>query len=524
MANRLKMALIDSITTLHKQGWSQRRIARELGINRESVSRHLRQALLESKPANAPTGSAAGAEQSKPAIAPTGSDTGTAAPKVRRAGRLSDCEQYRQLIVGWCEQGLHCQRIYQDLLTEHGYRGSYYSVRRFVHRLQRVSELPMRRLECEPGEEVQVDFGRGAFVVEQDKRRRPHVFRVVLSYSRKGYSEVVSRQTTEAFLRCLENAFWHFGGVPRRIVLDNLRAAVSHADWFDPELNPKVQAFARHYGTVFWPTRPYTPRHKGKVERGVDYVQRNALKGRTFVSLDAQNRHLADWEQNVADTRIHGTTKRHVGLVFREVEQAALLALPLARFPLFHEAPRTVHRDGHIEVARAYYSVPPEYLGKRLWVRWDGRLVRIFNDRLEQIALHVQHEAGRFSTQDQHLANEKISSVERGASWLLGRVRHIGPQTTRWAEALVQARGVEAVRVLQGLLGLTKRHASAALERACGIAHSHGDYRLRTLRRLLERDAPRQELFAFAEQDPVIRPLSEYTQFVHDAFQKGATS
>src|SRR5262249_48794934 len=151
------------------------------------------------------------------------------------------------------DRDLSSQRIYQDLVSEHGFAGSYYSVRRFVGRLGPRSELPVRRMECAPADEVQVDFGRGAPVVEADGRRRsPHVFRVVLSHSRKGYSEAVPRQTTEVFLRAIENAFWHFGGVPRRVVLDNLKAAVKQADWFDPELNPKVQAFARHYGTVFW--------------------------------------------------------------------------------------------------------------------------------------------------------------------------------------------------------------------------------------------------------------------------------
>jgi transposase len=189
-------------------------------------------------------------------------------------------------------------------------------------------------LECAPGEEVQVDFGRGAPIVNAEGRRRPHVFRVVLSHSRKAYSEAVPRQTTEAFVRALENAFWHFGGVPRRIVLDNLRAAVTQADWFDPELNPKVQAFAQHYCTVFLPTRPYTPRHKGKVERGVGYVQDNALKGRTFASLNEHNQFLATWEQNVADTRIHGTTRRHVGQVFLQIERPALLPLSAGHFPV----------------------------------------------------------------------------------------------------------------------------------------------------------------------------------------------
>src|SRR6202043_2769935 len=166
-----------------------------------------------------------------------------------------------------------------------------------------------------------------------------------------------------------------FGGVPQRLVLDNLRAAVSKADWYDPDLNPKVRSFGRPYGVALLPTRPYTPRHKGKIERGVDYVQENALKGRTFSSLVQQNAFLHSWEETVADTRVHGTTRQQVGKLFLEVERPALRPLPAARFPFFHEGQRTVHRDGHVEVARAYYSVPPEYLARRLWVRWDGRLV-----------------------------------------------------------------------------------------------------------------------------------------------------
>ncbi len=126
---------------------------------------------------------------------------------------------------------------------------------------------------------------------------------------------------------------------------------------------------------MFLPTRPYTPRHKGKVERGVDYVQENALKGRTFASLEEQNRFLRDWELTVADTRVHGTTRRHVGNHFDQVERAALLPLPPDPFPSFREARRMVHRDGHVEVDRAYYSVPPEYLARQVWVRWDARMV-----------------------------------------------------------------------------------------------------------------------------------------------------
>jgi hypothetical protein len=139
----------------------------------------------------------------------------------------------------------------------------------------------------------------------------------------------------------LENAFRHFGGVTATVVIDNLKAGVIRADWFDPEINPKLAEFARHYGTVILPTRPAMPRHKGKVEASVKYAQNNAVKGRSFGSLAAQNSFLSEWERNVADTRIHGTTRRQVGKLFAEVEKPALQPLPAGLFPVFEEARRS---------------------------------------------------------------------------------------------------------------------------------------------------------------------------------------
>ncbi|HEY2857135.1 MAG TPA: IS21 family transposase [Terracidiphilus sp.] len=534
MSNLLKVAMIDLILSLHRQGLSQRRIARELDLNRETVARYLSRASAESKPANAPPGSIAPEAEPKPANAPSGSvvsgdktDRNLSPPNLtsdntaRHRGRTSDCERWRAIIQSKCDLGLSAQRIYQDLTTEHSFTGTYYSIRRFVRRLVPPREFPFRRLECGPGDEAQVDFGKGAPVVGPDgKRRKTHLFRIVLSHSRKAYSEVVHRQTTDDFLRCIENAFRHFGGAPRRLVLDNLRAAVTKADWFDPELNPKVRSFGEHYGVVFLPTRPYTPRHKGKVENGVGYAQDNALKGRVFASLPGQNSFLLEWELTVADTRIHGTTRRQVGKHFTDAERGALLRLPLEPFPSFHEERRTVHRDGHIEVKRSYYAVPPEYLGRVVWARWDGRMVRIFNERMQQIATHTRREPGGFSTPPEFIAAEKISAVERGAAWLLGKVAtRLGPRSAAWAEAMVKARGIEGTRVLVGLLSLSGRHSTSAIEQACETALGYAAFRLRTIRALVKRQAPKQEVMPFLSVHPVIRPLSEYGQFAHDAFQ-----
>jgi transposase len=490
MANQLTMADIDRILTLHTTQHSNREIAALLGLSRETVGKYIARAKAQNQP-NAPTGSV---------------DASTPGPS-------SECESFREQILAKVEQGLQAVRIHQDLVEEYGDSApSYYSVRRFVSRVKKKTPLPFRRLETEPAEEAQVDFGTGALVRMADgKTRRPWVFRIVLCHSRKAYSEVVWHQTTEAFVQCLENAFRYFGGVPKRLVIDNLKAAVAQADWYDPEVHPKLQSFARYYATVILPTKPYTPRHKGKIENSIKYVKQNALKGRTFPSLAEENQFLLDWEARVADQRIHGTTKQQVGKLFEQAERRALLPLPAERFPFFHEARRAVHRDGFVEVDKAFYSVPPEYVGHRLWARWDARLVRLFNDRWEQLIVHAKTEPGRFRTAPEHIPQEKVSAVERGTDALLRQIATIGPFTRQWAEATAQARGVEAVRVLVGLKHLAGKHDSAALEDACRVALSHAAYRLRTIRQLLKRGGDEQRQFDFLEEHPIIRPLKDYS-------------
>lgn len=521
MANWLKMAMVQTIEALFRQGWSRRRIAREVGIHRETVGKYIQQLTAgPPKPANPTLGKEADCGPPGAFSAEMGGPKPATEATPGTAGVPSKCETLRAAILSKLELGLSAQRIYQDLRAEHDFKGSYSSVKRYVRRLGKTTPLPFRRMECGPAQECQVDFGKGAWVETEDgKRKRPWLFRIVLSNSRKAYSEAVWKQTTENFIRAIENAFIAFGGVTQTIVLDNLRAAVTKADWFDPELNPKIEEFARHWGTVFLPTKSYTPRHKGKIERGVGYAQENALKGRKFKSLLAQNDFLQHWEANVADVRIHGTIKRQVRKQFEEVERPALLPLAAERFPFFHEGQRKVHTDGHVEVDKAYYSVPPEYYRHDVWVRYDSRLVRVFDHRFQLIATHVRVEPGRFSTQDTHIASEKISRVEKGAEYLLGRAARVGPKTALWAKAVMEERGIQGVRVLNGLLSLTTRHSAAQMETACELALSHGAYRLRAVRHLLDHPS-RQENFEFMEEHPLIRKMADYQDFIKVNFKK----
>jgi transposase len=533
MANQLKVAVVQAIIGLLEQGWRHRRIARELGVHRETVARYDRlrrqagskpanvtpgsDSISHSKPAN-PTPGSNPNHDSKPANGSTALTTGVTATSEGMApwaaGPPSRCQPFAAIIQQKLDQELSAQRIWQDLVDEHGFDGSYSSVKRFVRRLGRGQPLPFRRMECAPGEEAQVDFGSGAWIVQDGKKRRTHVLRIVLSHSRKGYSEAVLKQDTETFIRVLENAFSAFGGVPKVLVIDNLKAAVKKADWFDPELNPKITAFARHYGCVILPTKPYTPRHKGKVESGIKYVKNNALKGRVFDSLSAENACLCHWERQVADTRIHGTTRQQVAKIFGEIEQPALLPLPAERFPSYHEGRRRVNRDGHIEVARAYYSVPPEYLGHRVWVRWDSRLVRIYNDRFQGIAVHPRVDDGHFQTHRSHLATQKIAAIERGVEAMLAQAAYLGHDAGCWAQQMLAVRGIPGVRVLQGFLSLAKRHRAAHINRASQTALAASCFRLRPLRHLCRQYAQTESETDFTDDHPIIRPLTEYQQLL----------
>jgi len=164
--------------------------------------------------------------------------------------------------------------------------------------------------------------------------------------------------------------------------------------------------------------------------------------------------------------------------------------------------------------------VPPEYLGREVWVRWDSHVVRVFNHRFEQIAMHAKGDYGRFTTDARHVDPRKRGGIERGSAWLLNKASLIGPHTGRWAEQMLGQRGIEGVRVLLGLINLSHRHPADAIEQACKAACTHGAYRLHTIRELIGRQSDHQEQFEFIDEHPIIRSLAEYGQLVHTAFRE----
>jgi transposase len=506
------MADVKRIEALLGLGWSQRRIAREVGCRRETVGRYQR--LREAKPANLIAGSGDGEKRPNPIA---GSEVGK--PK---SGPTSIAHLHRDFIAAGVERGLSAQRIWQDLVEERGYNAGYLSVQRYVRRIRGARREVADVMEHPPGEEAQIDFFRSpALVLDGEGRwRHPWVMRMTLSCSRHGYEEGIWRQQQEPFLRVQENAFEAFDGVPRVVRLDNTRTGVTRACLYDPDVNEIYMAFARHWGFVPLPSRPSHPQEQGVQERGGGYVKGNALKGRRFESLEEHNEFLRRWNRNVAQLRIHGTTRRQVLTHFLEVEQPALQPIPGTRFEMFEVGTRTVHMDGFIEVAGAYYPVPHQLLRQEVRVRWNDRLVRVFHDGRE-VRVHArEHRVGIFvPVRAGDRPAHKPARQQAYQEHLLARAGRVGEKTLAWAHAAVEERDVRAYRLLQGVLSLTRAHPRERVDWACGIALENRSFRYATLRRLVETAAERAPEVRpqLTQEHELIRPLQQYARMAAEA-------
>jgi transposase len=503
MANVLKMEKQILIQQLLALGWSYRRIQAETGIRRETVAKYDLRRSENARPV------------SKPAKVPTDLSN---CPPINSISR-SHAARYDQIIRKKLSKGLHAKRIYQDLVTEFGYPHSYDSIKRYVRSIKKKSPKVYARIHTPPGQEAQVDFGQGAPTLKNGKYVKPWLFKMVLSFSRHSYEEVVRHQDVETFIRCHENAFASFGGVPELIRLDNLKSGVLKANLYEPILNPAYEAFAKHAGFVPLPCLPRKPEHKGKVESGIGYTQNNALKGLKFESLDAQNAHLRHWNKTWAGTRIHGTTKKQVRAVFAESERHILKPLPKASFPFFKLSSRTVHPDGHIEVDRAYYSVPHKYIGQRVTVHYNSLWVKAFV-RGNRVAFHKKAGSGRFKTERNHLPQNKSISSEEYKQHLLHQAQKIGPECVKWARLALKTRNQLAFRAIQGVLRLSDKYAHETINHACSEAARMGRLRYHTVKLLCDDNlrtheyGPNPQTELLQEHD-IIRSIDDYQNIVN---------
>ncbi len=402
---------------------------------------------------------------------------------------VSSVEPYRDVVVQLYSEGVEGTAILQRL-TERGYRGSLSSIYRFLHRLDPPQPTVTVRIERDPGTEAQVDFGYAGRMIDPTTKqlRKSWAFVMTLAYSRHQYVEFVFDQTLPTWIALHGHAFHFFGGVPQRIVLDNLKAGITQACFDDPQVQTTYRECAEHYGFLIAPCRPRTPEHKGKVEQGgVHYVKRNFLGGRAPTLITQANQDVRQWCLTTAGQRIHGTTKAQPLQRFQTVERPQLLPLPPMPYDLATWKQVRLHRDCYVVFEQAFYSAPFRLIGQRLWVRGGSQDVRIYTATYELVATHPRaQQPGERHTQPDHLPPEKLPGVLWSRDLCRAMAAEIGPATTEVVQSLLADRVVDRHARVVRLLRLRDRVGDQRLEAACARALRFGDLTYLTIKRILD--------------------------------------
>ena len=405
----------------------------------------------------------------------------------------SSVASYREDIQGWLEQGLRPRIIFQKLNVRPGFTASESAVYRLCKKIK-ASAPPevFVRLETLPGEVAQVDFGEVHALIDPATQTpcRTWVFTMVLAWSRHQFVEFVFDQTLTTWLLCHQHAFEFFGGVPKRVVIDNLKAAVvkAYTQDRDAEVTRAYAECAEHYGFLIDPCLPVHPRHKGKVERGgVQYVQQSlAPLLEPDTTLPEANAQARTWVLGKAGLRIHGTTHQVPLTRFVQTEQAALKPLPRTAYDPAVWKQVKLHRDGHIVFEKAFYSAPCRLVGQTLWVRAGLREIRLFAGDFQLVATHTRAtQAGQRLTQLDHLPPDKVRGATINRELCRAEAQDIGRATTQVIDELLESRPVDKLRTALRVLELADKYTPARLEAACARGIAFGDTSLTTLKRIL---------------------------------------
>lgn len=474
-------------------GQSDRAIARETGIHRKTVARYRvwaeEQGLLDSP---------------LPSLGELHRRLEETMPPSPPPQNVSTVEPYRKVVEDLRRRGVERAAIYQRL-KERGYTGSYSAVYRFVRTMEPAEPQVTVRVETRPGEEAQVDFGYAGKMIDpaSGKLRKTWAFVMTLSWSRHQYVEFVFDQKVETWLRCHRNALAFFGGVPERIVPDNLKAAIVRACWEEPEAQQAYRECAEHYDFLISPCRPRTPQHKGKVEKGgVHYVKRNFLGGREPTAITQANQDVLVWCNTTAGRRVHGTTKERPLERF-EVEKETLKPLPTNPYDLAVWKQAKVQRDCYITFEGAYYSVPFRLVGRRVWVRGGVQQVQVYTSDYCLVATHPRaQKAGQRLTHHNHLPPHKLPGLTITRETCRTQAAEVGPATEEVVHRLLDHRPEDRLRSAGRLLRLAERFGPDRLEKACRRALHFGDPTYRTVKRTLERGLEEEELEPVVQSSP----------------------
>jgi len=398
---------------------------------------------------------------------------------------------HHEYISEQLKAGVRMSTIHQRLRDEHGLAVSVQSLRRYVaaNVPEEVRRSQVRVLDPRPagaGEQAQIDYGQLGRWLDPvtGKAHTIWAFVMVLCCSRHMFVRPVTKMDQRAWTECHVAAFEFFGGVPARLVPDNLKTGVDKPDLYDPKLNRSYAELAAHYGCLVDPARALKPRDKARVERPMPYVRDSFWRGREFTSLAQMQAEAVRWSLQVAGARpcrpLDGAAP---AAVFAAAERDALRPLPAEPFVLATWARAKIGPDIHAQVDKVLYSIPWRHIGKTADVRVTGTMVQFFIGG-QLVKTHPRKTRGK-QTDFADYPPEKIAFHMRTPAWCRRQAAGIGPACEQVIAELLADNALYRLRAAQGVIGLADRHDRSRLEAACATAIAAGDPSYRTIKGIL---------------------------------------
>ena len=408
--------------------------------------------------------------------------------------------EHHDYIVGQLTARVRMSTIHQRLRDERGLAASVASFRRYVNanlpeEIRRSQVTVWNPHPAQAGEQAQIDYGQLGRWLDPvtGKLRTVQAFVMVLACSRHMFVRPVLRMDQRSWTECHVAAFEFFGGVPSRLVPDNLKTGVDKPGLYDPKLNRSYAEMAAHYGCLIDPARALKPRDKARVERPMPYVRDSFWRGREFASLPQMQAAAVRWSLDVAGRRacrpLDGAAP---AAVFEAVEKDTLRPLPGEPFVLATWATAKIGPDIHAQVDRVLYSIPWRHIGKTADVRITGTMVQFFISG-QLVKTHPRKIRGK-QTDFGDYPPEKIAFHMRTPAWCRRQAAAIGPACEQAITGLLAENALYRLRSAQGIIGLADKHHPARLEAACARAITAGDPSYRTIKGILAAGTDRDTL------------------------------
>jgi transposase len=405
-----------------------------------------------------------------------------------RAQNVSAVEPFRDDVLTWHAQSITATTIHRALVRKHQFGGSLSAIYRFLDRHAPSTPQATVMLEFEVAQCAQVDFGQGPLLPVHGERApvKTWIFVMTLAWSRHQYCEIVCDQKVHTWLACHRHAFEWFNGVPRTVMIDNPKCAITRACYFEPEVQRAYAQLATGYGFSISACPPRDPKKKGRVEAGVKYVKSSFVPLREFRDLTHANAQLREWVMSEAGNRLHGSTRARPLALFTQTEQALLTRLPACapECPVWAKA--RVHGNAHVQFEQAHYSVPFQLVRQTLWLEVNAATVRIYQGHA-LVAIHPrQHRPGSHCTVADHLPPDAQAYLMRDPQWCLAAAKRVGPSCLALIESLFSNRVLDHLRAAQGVLRFADGFGNARLEAACARALHFASPTYRTVKKILK--------------------------------------